>query len=114
MTTTINKAFEKRATEVMAMVMDSVIGFKRDMKCGSGEERSLIFDLPRWDCDIDSEDMDYIFSLCPPIYKDNVSGEYEVIKDCVPIPLSEIPSAEVQTYYGGLTKIKRYLRKLGY
>ena len=114
MNTTITKAFEKRANEVMAMVVDSVIGFKRDMKCGSGEERSLIFDLPRWDIDIDLEDMEHIFSLCPPIYKDNKSGEYEVIKDCVPIPLSEIPSAEVQSYYGGLTKIKRFLRKLGY
>lgn len=113
MNTTINKAFEKRATEVMSMVVDSVIGFKRDMKCGSGEERSLVFDLPPM-LDIDIEDREHIFALCPPIYKDNVSGEYEVIKDCMPIPLSEIPSAEVQTYYGGLTKIKRFLRKLGY
>ena len=113
MNTTINKAFEKRATEVMAMVVESVNGFKRDRKCGSGEEKSLIFDLP-WDIDIDLEDMEHIFTLCPPIYKNNVSGEYEVIKDCMPIPLSEIPSAEVQSYYGGLTKIKRFLRKLGY
>lgn len=114
MNTTITKAFEKRATEVMSMVVDSVIGFKRDMKCGSGEERSLIFDLPRWDNDIDFEDMEHIFTLCPPIYKNNESGEYEVEKDGVPTPLSEIPSAEVQSYYGGLTKIKRFLRKLGY
>lgn len=113
MNTTINKAFEKRATEVMSMVVDSVIGFKRDRKCGSGEERSLIFDLP-WDNDIDFEDMEHIFTFCPPIYKNNESGEYEVVKDGVPTPLSEIPSAEVQTYYGGLTKIKRFLRKLGY
>lgn len=113
MNTTINKAFEKRATEVMSMVVESVNGFKRDRKCGSGEERSLIFDLP-WDIDIDFEDMEHIFTLCPPIYKNNESGEYEVEKDGVPIPLSEIPSAEVQSYYGGLTKIKRFLRKLGY
>ena len=114
MNTTITKAFERRANEVMAMVVDSVIGFKRDMKCGSGEERSLIFDLPIWDDNIDFEDMEYIRSLCPPIYKNNNSGEYEVIKDCIPIPLSEISSVEVQSYYRGLSKIKRYLKKIGY
>ena len=109
MKTTFTKAFEKRANEVMAMVVPSVIGFKRDMHCGSGEERSLIFDLP-WDCDIDCEDMEKIFSYCPPIYKDNKTGEYEVNFT----PLTEIPSAEIQRYYEGLTKIKRLLRKLGY
>ena len=109
MKTTFTKAFEKRANEVMAMVVPSVIGYKRDMGCGSGEERSLIFDLP-WDCDIDCEDMEKIFSYCPRIYKNNATGEYEI--DFT--PLSEIPSADIQKYYEGLTKIKRLLRKLGY